>query len=46
LVRPLRHAATAAPREKLADPSYAEEAAKELGPFDVANKDSKLDGCR
>jgi hypothetical protein len=46
LVRPLRHAATAAPREKLANPSYAEEAVKELGPFDVANKDSKLDGCR
>jgi hypothetical protein len=36
----------AAPREKLADPSYAEAAAKELGPFEVANKDSKLGGCR
>jgi NitT/TauT family transport system substrate-binding protein len=36
----------AAPREKLADPSYAEAAAKELGPFEIANKDSKLGGCR
>jgi NitT/TauT family transport system substrate-binding protein len=35
-----------APTEKLADTSYAEIAAKELGPFEVINKDSKLDGCR
>ncbi len=32
--------------EQLVDTSYAEEAAKKLGAFDVVNKDSKLDGCR
>lgn len=36
---------TAAP-EKLADLGYAETAAKELGPFEVINKSSKLEGCR
>lgn len=35
-----------APPEKLADPSYAEEAAKELGPFELVNKASTLEGCR
>ena len=32
--------------DKLVDPSYAEQAAKELGPFQLINKDSKLGGCR
>ncbi len=32
--------------DQLVDPSYAETAAKELGPFEVINKDSKLGGCR
>lgn len=32
--------------EQLVDASYAEEAAKKLGPFHVINQDSKLDGCR
>jgi len=31
---------------QLIDTSYAEEAAKKLGPFEVINKDSKLGGCR
>lgn len=31
---------------QLIDTSYAEEAAKKLGPFQVMNKDSKLGGCR
>jgi NitT/TauT family transport system substrate-binding protein len=35
-----------APRERLADASYAEAAAKEFGPFEVANKESTLKGCR
>ena len=34
------------PPEKLVDPSYAEEAAKKLGPFTLANKADKLAGCR
>jgi NitT/TauT family transport system substrate-binding protein len=34
------------PAEKLVDISYAEAAAKTLGPFEVINKDSKLKGCR
>jgi NitT/TauT family transport system substrate-binding protein len=34
------------PPERLVDPSYAEDAARELGPFDVVNKDSTLAGCR
>jgi hypothetical protein len=32
--------------EQLVDTSYADEATKRLGAFEVANKDSKLDGCR
>ncbi len=32
--------------EELVDPSYSAEAAKQLGAFEVANKDSKLGGCR
>jgi NitT/TauT family transport system substrate-binding protein len=34
------------PAEKLVDVAYAEEASKTLGPFVLANKDSKLAGCR
>ncbi len=34
------------PPERLVDPHYAEAAAKEFGPFEVANKASKLEGCR
>src|SRR6516162_503557 len=34
------------PAERLVDTSYAEYAVQKLGPFDLANKDSKLDGCR
>lgn len=34
------------PPEKLVDPSYAEAAAKQLGPFTVANTADKLAGCR
>jgi NitT/TauT family transport system substrate-binding protein len=34
------------PPERLVDPRYAEAAAKEFGPFEVANKASKLEGCR
>lgn len=35
-----------APPEKLADRSYAEAAAAELGPFKVINTSSTLEGCR
>lgn len=35
-----------APSERLIDASFAATAAKELGPFDVINKNSKLHGCR
>ena len=35
-----------APPERLVDPRYAAAAAKEFGPFEVLNKDSKLSGCR
>jgi NitT/TauT family transport system substrate-binding protein len=35
-----------APRERLVDSSFAQAAAKELGPFDLINKSSKLHGCR
>jgi NitT/TauT family transport system substrate-binding protein len=34
------------PPEKLIDMRYADYAAKKLGPFVLANKDSKLPGCR
>ncbi len=34
------------PIGRLIDPSYADEAAKELGPFDLVNKSSQLPGCR
>jgi NitT/TauT family transport system substrate-binding protein len=34
------------PAERLIDTSYAEEAAKELGPFELVNKASTLPGCR
>jgi NitT/TauT family transport system substrate-binding protein len=34
------------PAERLLDTSYADYAEKQLGPFTVENKDSKLDGCR
>ena len=36
----------AAPPERLVDPRYAQAAAKQFGPFVVANRDSKLEGCR
>jgi NitT/TauT family transport system substrate-binding protein len=35
-----------APRERLVDASFAQAAAKELGPFDLVNKSSELLGCR
>jgi NitT/TauT family transport system substrate-binding protein len=35
-----------APRERLVDASFAQAAAKELGPFALANPSSKLEGCR
>jgi NitT/TauT family transport system substrate-binding protein len=35
-----------APGERLVDPHYAAVAAKEFGPFEVANTESKLKGCR
>ena len=35
-----------APPERLVDPSYAAAAAKAFGPFEVANRDSRLEGCR
>ena len=34
------------PAERLIDTSYAEYATKQLPPFEVINKDSKLKGCR
>ena len=34
------------PVEKLLDMSYADAAIKKLGPFQLENKDSKLEGCR
>jgi NitT/TauT family transport system substrate-binding protein len=34
------------PAEKLVDPSYAADVAKELGPFELINKASPLKGCR
>ena len=34
------------PADKLVDPSYAADVAKELGPFDLINKASPLKGCR
>jgi NitT/TauT family transport system substrate-binding protein len=34
------------PADKLVDPSYAADVAKELGTFEVANKASTLKGCR
>jgi NitT/TauT family transport system substrate-binding protein len=34
------------PAEKLVDPSYAADIAKELGPFELINKASTLKGCR
>jgi NitT/TauT family transport system substrate-binding protein len=34
------------PADKLVDPSYAADVAKELGPFDLVNKASPLKGCR
>ena len=38
--------AKTSPTDKLVDPSYAADVAKELGPFEVANKASTLKGCR
>ena len=35
-----------APEDRLVDESYAEEAAKELGPFKLINQGSPLAGCR
>jgi NitT/TauT family transport system substrate-binding protein len=35
-----------APPDRLVDPRYAAVAAKEFGPFVVANRESKLEGCR
>jgi NitT/TauT family transport system substrate-binding protein len=35
-----------APTARLVDASFAEAAAKELGKFELSNKDSKLKGCR
>jgi len=34
------------PVSRMVDTSYAEEAAKALGPFEVINKSSTLEGCR
>ena len=34
------------PAERLLDMSYADAAIKKLGPFQLENKDSKLEGCR
>jgi NitT/TauT family transport system substrate-binding protein len=34
------------PPEKLADASFAETAARELGPFELVNTASTLKGCR
>ena len=38
--------AKTSPADKLVDPSYAADVAKELGPFDLINKASTLKGCR
>jgi NitT/TauT family transport system substrate-binding protein len=38
--------AKTAPRDRLVDASFAQAAAKELGPFELINKASKLKGCR
>jgi NitT/TauT family transport system substrate-binding protein len=35
-----------APRDRLVDASFAQAAAKELGPFDPGNPSSRLSGCR
>lgn len=35
-----------APPERLTDPRYAEAVATELGPFELVNAESKLEGCR
>jgi hypothetical protein len=35
-----------APPERLIDPRFAAAAAKAFGPFEVANRESKLAGCR
>jgi NitT/TauT family transport system substrate-binding protein len=35
-----------APVERLVDPRYADAVAQAFGPFEVANKASKLEGCR
>ena len=35
-----------APRDRLIDMSFAQAAAKKLGPFQLVNKSSKLQGCR
>ena len=35
-----------APRDRLVDASFAQAAAKELAPFQLLNKSSKLQGCR
>jgi len=40
------HPALAAPAERLVDASFADYAVQKLGPFVLANKDSKLEGCR
>jgi NitT/TauT family transport system substrate-binding protein len=34
------------PIERLVDYSYVDNAAQKLGPFELQNKDSKLEGCR
>ena len=34
------------PAERVLDLSFADEAARKLGPFELQNKDSKLPGCR
>ena len=34
------------PIERLVDYSYSDYAQKQLGPFTIQNKDSKLRGCR
>jgi hypothetical protein len=38
--------AETSPADRLVDLSYAADVAKELGPFEVANKASTLKGCR
>ena len=44
----LKHKFTTAkfPLERLVDYSYSDHAQKQLGPFELENKDSKLTGCR